>query len=86
MHTIFCFFFNKNYPRCAKQGRKRHLIYDRIQIGADMNTVFLVYDEAGDEQLGLTVGTDVVLQYNDREAPEELKYKVKFNVGVDDGR
>lgn len=59
---------------------------NRIETGADTNTVFLVYDEAGDEQLGLTVGTDVVLQYNDREAPEELKYKVKFNVGVDDGR
>lgn len=54
--------------------------------GSDNNTVFLVYNEAGDEQLGLTVGSDVLLQYNDRESREEYKSKIKFNAVINDGR
>jgi len=57
-----------------------------FETDSDTNTVFLVYDRAGNEQLGLTVGSDIALQYNDLEALEERLTKVKFNTSVNDGQ
>lgn len=51
-----------------------------------MNTVFLVYNEAGDEQLGLTVGNNIVLHYNGIEIQEEHTSKITFNTSINDGR
>lgn len=55
-----------------------------MSTGSTENTVFLVYNEAGDEQFGLTVGNDIVLLYAD--TLEEHNNKVKFNTRVNDGR
>lgn len=57
-----------------------------MQIGSNANTVFAVYNEVGDEQLGLTVGSDILLHYNDLEAQEEYKNNVQFNSSIDDGQ
>lgn len=45
-----------------------------------------MYNEVGDEQLGLTIGNDIILHYNDLEAQDEYKNKVKFNASINDGR
>jgi hypothetical protein len=51
-----------------------------------VNTVFQVYSESGNEQLGLTVANEIVLSYNDVEVQEEHKSNIKFNTNINDGR
>lgn len=64
----------------------RQSFYYLVYTDSSPNTIFLVYNEAGDEQLGLTVGYDIVLLYNGMETQEEYKSQVKFNTTVNDGR
>lgn len=81
---------NQRKPQIQKKKTLIDLYYFYFffifQTGSESNTVFLVYNDAGDEQLGLTVGNDIVLHYNDMEAKEDFKNMVKFNTSINDGR
>jgi len=80
IHKILRIYYIKKYHEVSNNSYCNHWT------GSENNTVFLIYNEAGDEQLGLTVGSDVLLQYNDQEAHEEYKSEIKFNASINDGR
>lgn len=79
MYNILQIYCNKKYYEANNN-------YCDRWTGSENNTVFLIYNEAGDEQLGLTVGSDVLLHYNDQEAHEDYKSEIKFNASINDGR
>lgn len=54
--------------------------------GAGQEAIFTVYGESGEEQLSVSIGTDVSLYYADEEPEDPDDNLVSFDVNIDDGQ